>query len=197
MKTTLAFLLICLWIIVGCSERLREQPASKPASIEESAARARAHDDWVGVYSSPDENLAVVCINSRDLNYRRNFHTDVRSPDDIEQDVQTGRCLIDGSRIFIPEAFGYVRDGKPHLMALVERFTRASINGYVVLLRDDARDAYESENKLYDYGILIKVSDNPDQFLNLDDVKHESIKVLYSDKTKVWKDPFTNGPNER
>lgn len=115
----------------------------------------------------------------------------------IEQDVQTGTCLVDGNRIFIPEASGYYYDGKPQLHARVERMTRASINGLVVLLRDDAREAYASENKLYDYGILIKVADEADSVLDLEAVKHESIKVLYADKTKEWRDPYVHGPNER
>jgi hypothetical protein len=206
MKTALPFLLICPWL-VGCSEKTPapEEPAAKVGVAETSTAPRVNDDDWVGVYSSPEEiggfSGTVLVIDKSivgdGLNYRKSFYSDVHVADDIEQDVRTGSCLIDGNRIFIPEAFGYMRDGKPQLQASIERFTRATINGRVVLLRDDARQAYESENKLYDYGILMKVADKADLLLKFDEVKHESIKVLYTDQSKAWKDPFTHGPNER
>jgi hypothetical protein len=191
MKTAIPFLLICLWL-VGCSEKTPapERSASKVAVAEKSTAPAANDDDWVGVYSSPEEigafsGTVLVIDKSNDgdgPNYRKSFHSDVHvqivGMSAIEQDVRTGSCLIDGNRIFIPEASGYMQDGKPELRASIERFTRATINGRVVLLRDDAQQAYESENKLYDYGILIKVADTADLLLDLDEVRHESIKSL-------------------
>jgi len=183
----------------------RRKAVEQGDSAGESATLIVGQDEWVGVYSSPAEiggfsGTALVIEESivgNELRYRKSFYSDVKSPDDIEQEIRTGSCLIDGNRIFIPEAYGYVRGGKPHLLASIERLTRASINGRVVLLRDDARVAFASENKLYDYGILIKVADKPDLLLDLTEVKHESIKVLQKDKSKVWQDPFMNGPNER
>jgi hypothetical protein len=174
----------------------RQPPSEKPP------VSAADLDDWVGVYSSPEEigvfsGTVLVIEKDDELHYRKRFYSDVVSANDIKQDVRTGGCLADGDRLFIPEAYGYYRDGKPQLLASVERFTRASINGRIVLLRDDAREAYESEDKLYDYGILIKIADKADLMLDLDEVKHESIKLLYTDKTKGWKDPFVHGPNER
>ena len=75
--------------------------------------------------------------------------------------------------------------------------TRAVIQGHTVLLRDDALKAYRENNQLYDYGILIRVSDKATLFTDLDHVKHESIKVLYQDRSKGWDDPFVHGPNPR
>ncbi len=64
-------------------------------------------------------------------------------------------------------------------------------------MRDDAYNAFIKENKLYDYGILIRVASIVDPFLDLDEVEHKSIKELYDDKKKTWNDPFVHGPNER
>jgi hypothetical protein len=183
----------------------RRKAVEQVESTGESTTLIMGQDEWVGVYSSPAEiggfsgTVLVIeeSIVGSELRYRKSFYSDVRSPDDIEQEIRTGNCLIDGNRIFIPQAYGYLRGGKPQLLASIERLTRASINGRIVLLRDDARVAFEAENKLYDYGILIKVADKPHLLLDLAEVKHESIKLLQNDKSKAWQDPFTNGPNER
>jgi hypothetical protein len=57
--------------------------------------------------------------------------------------------------------------------------------------------AYEEHNRLYDYGILIKVANLAKPLQDLSMVKHESIKLLFHDRSKLWKDPFVSGPNSR
>jgi hypothetical protein len=124
-------------------------------------------------------------------------YSDVRVVDEIREDRKFGELLMDGDMLYVPEASGYMRDGKPSLHASLTRYTRMIIRGRTVLLRDDALKVYREQNRLYDYGILIKVSDQADLLTDLDHVKHESIKVLYADPAKPWRDPFVTGPNQR
>jgi len=159
---------------------------------------------WVGLYSSPEEisgfSGTVLAIEKGyygDLQYRMTFYSDVRSNDDIDEAVKSGDVLVDGDKLYLPRAAGHYRDGKAVLSADIERYSRREIGGRTVLLRDDALKAFTQENKLYDYGILIKVADSLQRFASLDDVRHDSIKVLYDDPAKGWNDPFVNGPNER
>ena len=124
------------------------------------------------------------------------FHTDVEMVGAIEQDEKWGSCLVDGDALYVPEASGVARDGKAFLMASIDRYTLRTINGRVVLMRDDAFHLFEEKGKLYDYGILIKIDKTLPPGSSLRDVEHPSIKVLYDDPTKPWHDPFVDGPNE-
>ena len=158
----------------------------------------------LGVYSSPSEiggfSGTVLVIErglSGELGYWKTFYTDVVSPDDIEQDIRSGSVLVEGDHVYIPEASGYYRDGVPRLMASIDRYTLVTVNEHQTLMRDDAYKVYQQENRLYDYGILIKVSDKRPSLLKLDDVEHKSIKVLYDDPSGEWQDPYVHGPNER
>ncbi len=132
-----------------------------------------------------------------ELSYRKTFYTDVVSTNDIEQDVHSGTCLVEDERIYIPDAFGYYQEGEPVLLADVTRYHRVIVDGEVTLMRDDAWEAFQSSNKLYDYGILIRVSTESGLLVDLRKAEHKSIKVLYSDKTRPWQDPFVAGPNDR
>ena len=58
---------------------------------------------------------------------------------------------------------------------------------------ETTHSALRKENKLYDYGILVKVKDQADFMLDLGKVEHPSVKVLYSDPAKSWNDPFVHG----
>ena len=206
MKFVIALFLLASFLLCGCARH----PATADADTKQipnsakTSSNASLADEWVGVYSSPSEigrfSGTVLVIEQRlndGLSYRKTFYSDVVMADSIEQDTRSGRCLTDDNRVYVPEAYGYYRDGKPHLLSSVDRYTRVVINGHATLMRDDAYEAFKSENKLYDYGILIKVSDKADLLLDLHSVEHKSIKVLYADETKEWKDPFVSGPNER
>jgi hypothetical protein len=105
--------------------------------------------------------------------------------------------LIEGRAILLPRAYGFVHDGKPVLLARVDRLTLVEVNGHKVLMREDAIRAFRESKKLYDYGILVKVSEDPDATADLRRVQHPSIKLLYSDPSKPWHDPWTSGANER
>ena len=161
-------------------------------------------DSWLGIYSSPSEIggfsgtiLAIGKNFDKELAYRMTIYSDVVLTDAIEEAEKRGDLIADGDKLYVPSAWGWYRDGKPDLKASLTRYTRLEINGREVLLRDDALKAFRQENKLYDYGILIKVADKVERFAKLEEVKHESIKVLYGDRSQNWKDPFTNGPNKR
>jgi hypothetical protein len=168
--------------------------------------KKRPDTDWVGIYSSPAEiggfSGTVIAIHNDiglggRLVYRMTFYSDVVSEDDITEKEKSGTLLTDGDKLYVPVAHGYYVDKRPHLLAFVDRYTRVQINGRTVLLRDDALKAFRERNQLYDYGVLIKAADNVDPVEGLDKVKHESIKVLYADQSKDWKDPFIDGPNSR
>jgi hypothetical protein len=125
------------------------------------------------------------------------FYSDVVSGDAIEQDELWGTPLVEGDAIFIPQAHGTNRGGKPNLWATLDRYTMRQINGHTVLLRGDALRALERENALYDYGVLVKVAREADFLTDLKNAEHKSIKVLYANPEKPWRDPFVHGPNER
>ncbi|HEV2296590.1 MAG TPA: hypothetical protein VGR35_22290 [Tepidisphaeraceae bacterium] len=105
--------------------------------------------------------------------------------------------MIEGRVVYLPEAYGYMHDGKPLLLASITRHTLIEVNGRKVLMRDDALRAFREHNKLYDYGILVKVKDEAGIMLDLRKVEHPSIKVLYADPAKPWNDPFVHGANSR
>jgi len=141
--------------------------------------------------------LVIEAGSGNALDYRMTFYTDVGSENDIREKYKSGSLLTDGDRLYLPMASGYRSAEGTHLIASIDRYTRAIINDRLVLLRDDALRAWQHGQRLYDYGILIRVADTPGFVATLDDVKHESIKVLYQDRSKPWKDPFVSGPNER
>jgi len=115
----------------------------------------------------------------------------------LDEKEKSGEAVTEDDRLYIPTAMGHYIDGKLSLTASITRYTRLEIKGRQILLRDDALKAFRERNQLYDYGVLIKVADKIGTEVNLDSVKHESIKVLYDDASKEWKDPFVNGPNKR
>jgi hypothetical protein len=105
--------------------------------------------------------------------------------------------LVDGDRVYVPKAHGSMREGKPGLWASVTRYTRGTINGQAVPMRDDALRAFTEQNRLDDYGILIKVPGVAEALVDLGRVEHPSIKARYDDPDKPWHDPFVGDPNER
>ena len=183
------------------------RPANTPgrtATTKHLATTTASHQDWLGVYASPDEVsgfsgtvLALETGSNHGIAYRMHFYSDVSSPDDIEAGESRGSCLTDGRTLYLPVASGFMIRGKPRLLASIDRYTLVDLNGQHVLMRDDAYHTFRMQNKLHDYGILIKVSDEADVFLDLHKVQHPSIKLLYSDPSKPWKDPFVHGPNDR
>lgn len=66
------------------------------------------------------------------------------------------------------------------------------IQGIPVMLRSDALLAWEKHKRLYDYGILIKVSDTPAQAPH---VNRPTIRLLYENPDAEWHDPFVHGSN--
>lgn len=189
----------------GMSSRDLESTTRPIPNVEAPPPGRPTLDEWAGVYSSSSEvggfTGTVIQLEKEfrgdGLRYRMHFYTDVVSADNIEQDVLRGVPLAYADSLFLPEAFGYYHDGKPVLQSRVTRYVMRRINGHTVLMRDDALKAYEDENKLYDYGILIKVSEDSSLMVDLPKVEHKSIKMLYAEPGNPWRDPFVHGPNAR
>jgi hypothetical protein len=189
----------------GCFQSVQNQAISTGAHLHTAATQDVNSSTWIGVYTSPSEVggfsgtvLSVEAEFQTDrLRYRMTFYSDVVLADAIDEKEKSGQLLPENNELFVPEASGYTSDGKVSLLAKITRYTRIQINGHTVLMRDDALKEYREHDRLYDYGILIKVQDSADFFVNLDKVKHESLKVLYKDPGKEWKDPFVHGANDR
>ena len=177
---------------------------SGTAPIATPASRPVFHN-WAGVYATPGEiggfaGTVLVLQFRPDLSgsYQMSCYSDMEQSDTIRQPSQVGDFLIQDDALYLPEASGIMREGKPELRASVDRYTLVKINDQEVLMRDDALQAFKQNNRLYDYGILVRVGDLPKGGLvDLANVVHPSIKLLYSDPAKPWVDPFVHGPNER
>lgn len=159
-----------------------------------------AETSWLGVYTSPAEimgstRVSVESFRGDELSYRMIYRTDVVVSGEIEQRENRGEILTDADKLYLPVASGYYTDGKPSLNATITRYTRLQINGYTVLMRDDALKIYREQNRLHAYGILIKVAGSSK--VRLDESKQESIKSLYEDPNKEWHDPFVHGTKKR
>jgi hypothetical protein len=179
-------------------------PANRPAATQPVVMGEVAERDWIGVYASTSEIggfAGTVLVLDKELGdeirYRMRSYSDVSLAGAIEQDERAGSCLIERRMLYLPEASGYMQDGKPRLFASITHYTLMEINGRKVLMRDDALRAFREENKLYDYGILVKVEDKAGLLLDLSKVEHPAIKVLYSDPARPWKDSFVHGANSR
>lgn len=179
-------------------------PATRPAT-RPAPEPAPGLDEWVGVYCSPKEIRGfsgTVLVVEKDytgehLRFDMRFTSDFSSADSIRQPEQSGSCVAERHRLFVPRAYGYYHDGKPVIASSLTRYTRMVVNGHVVLMRDDALEAFTRKDKLYDYGILIRTGRELARRQALREVPAPSIKLLYRDPAKPWNDPFVAGPNER
>ena len=155
---------------------------------------------WMGVYSSPSEtadlNGAVLSVEKADrpmtpqhFTYRLFMYSDLENADEIPQEELSGDILVEGERLFLPMAAGYRRPNQkePALSASLYRYTRMTIHGRTVLLRDDALRHYLEDKSLYQHGILIKVADDATKISKLADARHESISVLGDPKKEGTK----------
>jgi len=187
------------------TSRCNTNPLELIATDRPTARKATSiSTNWHGVYTSPSEiggfsgtALAILCERDGTISYRRIFYSDIIDTTEIPQKEQGGVCLVNGDQLYVPEATGNYEKGKPILRADLTRYTRMLINGRPVLMRDDALKVFKGTEKLYDYGILIKVDEYADSIMNISIAPHASIKTLYRDKTGSWNDPFVNGPNKR
>ena len=194
----------CLFTVLllsGCGEADKR---SEPPTVD-SPVNPIGLSDWIGIYTSPSEikgfSHTVLAIDNRDSGVRamRVFRSDIEMSELIDPGDRDGACIIEGDQIYISEGWGLKRGDEVMVYGALERYTRVEINERVVLMRDGAYSAYKKEGKLYDYGVLIKVGDDPSNKggVSWKGAAHESIKVLYADPTKPWKDSFVHGPNER
>lgn len=156
--------------------------------------------DWSGVYMMPREvsGFAGTTLTILKSIGDSGFHFKITSYSDSGPTSRKsqGSCIIDGDSLYIAEGGGAFDADDDTVWISMERYHRRFINGTVVLLRDDALKALERENKLYDYGILIRAGD-ADWLERKQPASRPSVKMLYEDPTKPWNDPFVNGPNSR
>lgn len=195
-----SFLIALIASLSGCAhahtEATREvSPNSQPPQLD--LLPNPDPRSWVGVYSSTSEiggftgTVLVIeeGLNLPELRYRMSFYTDASQAGEIHEKVKTGWLLTNSAQLYVPEATGYTRDNQVSLSASITRYTRVRIRGRVVLLRDDALGEYRDHNRLYDYGVLIQVSDRVDSFVEMEQVRHESIRTIQP-SDKPWRDPF-------
>ena len=206
----LAFITLLVACGISCrrpaSARLTGPVAPSDAAVPPSRP-STADDDgnWPGVYASPSEirrfSRTVLVLDAgpepAEHYYRMWFTSDFFIANAIPQKERTGFCLAEGDRLYLPEASGAYVGGRPRLSARLTRYTRLTINGQDVLMRDDALRAYREKNKLYDYGILIRVAGGIAGEADLRRVEAPSVKLLSEDPAVPWRDPFVHGPNER
>ena len=202
-------LLILLTVLLSGSAACSHQPSkAAPTGSSIQPVLSRAKREWIGVYTSPEEvgGYSGTALDIKEgyfgkLSHRMTFYSDgnlvVEGTRDIEEPEKSGDVMVDGNKLYVATATGSITHGKASLDAGLERYTRVRVCGRVVLMRDDALELYRRKNELYDYGILIKVSDSDGSLSKLAAAKHESIKVLYQHPANGWQDPFVNGPNVR
>jgi hypothetical protein len=199
-RRLVAIYLCAVAIAVLASCTATNAPATSPAAATTAPS---VSPNWVGVYASTGEVggfAGTVLHLARDINgdlvYRMRIRSDVYDPTEIQQSELRGDCLTVGGILYLPTADGYVRDGKTELRASLDKYALMKINGHDVLMRADAAQIYKKDHKLYDYGILIKVSDESSRFIDLTNISNPSVKLLYADPTKPWSDPYISPLND-
>ncbi|HLX61876.1 MAG TPA: hypothetical protein VKX17_11385 [Planctomycetota bacterium] len=197
------------WTIALCMLVLTAAYCNHSINSDYCRPASASQESWFGVYTEPSEvagfsgtYLWLRKSSFGEAEFSLYSYSDVgmpRSP--IDNNFKQGEVLTDGEKLYLPSGFGYAlspnRSEKLSMHYLLTRYTRVHINGRTVLLRDDAMDAFRKNDELYDYGILIKIADDPESVEGVKEAKRESIKVLYREASKGWKDPFVFGPNER
>ena len=169
---------------------LSETELSEGPLLSDSIAVGSNDDEmiWRGIYVSTSEImgysgtvLSLGAVKDGKRACRKYFYSDVvNKPPELPPIIETS-----GDQLLVTE------------IRTQTKYTRLEINGHVVLMREDALKQYKENNKLYDYGILIKISDDPTSAQDLTRVKHPSIRILYENKNADWNDPFLHGPNPR
>ena len=136
--------------------------------------------DGVFVTSQGIAGFSGTVLELKNGKFRYWFYSDVGQPEETKFPL-TGDFKIQGKNLSL---------SNPKVNQIAWEI--ATINNRLVLLRDDAADAWKS-GKLYDYGILIKV----DGIKSADEkYDHPSINVLRKEP-KEWKDPFVHGPQDK
>lgn len=204
--------LIVAFAVGSCAPTAAKRTATPPSPLPRTGASPGAdtrpsatpgdYSRWAGIYCSPGEiagySRTILALEpgllGDGLAYRiRSFSH--QGPADHEE--QWGTCLVESDTVYVPVARVFSNTGKPRLMAHVDRYTLRTINNHIVLMRDDALQAFDRHDSLYDYGILIRAADARPPGSDLEKVRHPSIKLLYADPSKPWRDPFVSGPNDR
>ncbi|WP_147868527.1 hypothetical protein [Stieleria maiorica] len=192
-----------LKLLIASVAYLAIQAFSHAQEFQDAETQRSQRNAWIGVYTSPSEvgrftgtKLKVDKDGPDKLGYQMQFYSDFSDANDIEQEELSGQLLVEENRLYLPEAHGSYRKGKPQLFAMISRYTKVQIGGRTVLLQDDAYSEFQRSGKLYDYGILIKVTNKSGFQIDYRKAPHLSIKTLSMPPTAPWKDPFVHGPNE-
>ena len=201
----IAYILIVVFLI-GCKQQANDSPSVVEAVPEVQDAfivdNTTVTESWRGIYVSTCEisgfsgtAMSLGPLEDGQRKYRKHFYSCV------SMDLPELPPIIEANEniLTITERYEFrTSDGALHDPIEHEtKYTRKKINGHIVLLRDDALKQFELDNKLYDYGVLVKISDNHDSIDDLSNAPHPSIRDLYGDPELGWNDPFVHGANTR
>ena len=193
-------------LAVGCSKA----PVDAPSTVETAPAtqdtvattEEQVSANWEGIYVSTNEiagysgtAISIGPLNKGQREYRKHFYSCISSDEkELPPVIRTNEDeLTITERYEFRLSDGTIDDPLEH----TTRYTRMKINNQIVLLRDDALKQFKLENKLYDYGVLVKISDVHDSIEDLSKAPHPSIRTLYENPSAGWNDPFVNGANPR
>ena len=159
-------------------------------------------DSWHGIYVSTTEisgfsgtAISLGPLENEKRTYRKDFYSCVSTDrPELPPVIETN-----ANELTITERYEFRSDDGTLYDPLEHqtKYTRRKINGHIVLLRDDALKQFERNNKLYDYGVLVKISDDHDSIDDLSTAPHPSIRDLYENPDSGWNDPFVHGANSR
>ena len=196
--------ILMMVLLSGCSTpAVDTSPTAEPQATNTSSTNDNAATvPWHGVYVSTSEisgfshtAMSLGPLENGQRSYRKHHHScmSINLPE-LKPIIESN-----GNELTITERFDLKsRDGRfRDTVESKTKYTRKTINGHVVLFRDDALKQFELNNKLYDYGLLVKISDDSDSIDDLANAPHPSIRDLYEDKNSEWNDPFVHGPNAR
>jgi len=193
-------------LLIGCKQEPNDSPSVVEAAPEFQDAfivdNSTVTESWHGIYVSTCEisgysgtAMSLGPLEDGQRKYRKHFYSCVSTDSpELPPIIETNE-----NKLTITERHGFrTSDGTLHDPIEYEtKYTRMKINGHIVLLRDDALKQFESDNKLSDYGVLVKISDNHESIDDLSNAPHPSIRALYEEPDSGWNDPFVHGANSR
>jgi len=138
-----------------------------------------------GVYCTCSEigGFSGTVLELRDGKFRYWFYSDVMGLDEPRYPI-TGDYLVRGNRLVLGDKRIYEQN-----------WFSDTVNGIRVLWRDDGRQVWREQHKIYDYAVLIKTNS---RLADNGAVGGASIRSLYDagmrKRIRFWKDPFVYGP---
>lgn len=181
MRTAVAIFAVTI-LATGCGRQPVAEPVAEIPLLQPGIPSKVAGLE--GIYCTPDEisGFSGTVIEFKGNSFRYWFYTDVEGFLDTPKYPLTGEYTVQDETVVLDNETINQREWSPLVF-----------NGIPVLLRPDAMRHWREQNRIYDYGILIKVDGKVS-----DDGKiaRPSVKEIYDarKKDKEWKDPFVHGP---